>query len=431
MAVLRVRKVIRALPGPAAGTASNSPVVRPNFAIELLREENGFSQIRAVAPGGLVIEGWVPSGELVEKTVAPTSEEIDIPAFAELVLVAARQFETSAEYLLATAWHESRIKNVRNSSSGASGPFQFLPTTWAGQIDKVGSAFGITLADIDRWESQPIVAAAFTRENMDGLMGIGALEGRLPTGAELYLAHFLGLPAARKVLAAPRAETIDRPLLDLYQNRPDRDVYVRDKIIGAHPKLLVVEGGGAKPIESVLTTLADVLNTAYAEVIRHIPMPAVAGAGEAEPAWMSVARAELAKGVAEDMTRSNSNPEVEKYYAATRLGGAHTDDVPWCAAFVSYCMENSGDERVRAANKHSARAADWLSWGEPLEAPVAGCVAVFEPSSPRTSGHVGFITGADAGTVTLLGGNQGSASGPDRVCEVKRSALKVRGYRML
>lgn len=273
---LRVRRNIRPLREPRADSEAVEAQIRITFAIELMREEGQFSLVRAVAPGGLVVEGWIESAHLVEREIAASDgEAIDIPTFAELVIIAARRFQTASEYLLAISWIESNIRNKINNNTGAAGPFQFLTTTWAGLVDKLGSAITITLADINNWKQQPWMAAAFARENMDGLMSLGALGGRLPTAAELYLAHLLGLPAAKVVLSAPRAESIELPLLEFYKSRSDAEIYVRDTVIGGNPDLLM-SGGAVKTVEAVLATMADKLDDAFAQVVAKLPEPAAA-----------------------------------------------------------------------------------------------------------------------------------------------------------
>src|SRR4051812_20413621 len=101
MMALRTRRNVRPFKQPHTDAESVGAQIRTNFAIELLGEQDGFSQVRAVAPGGLVVEGWLANADLVDREVPVTSDgEIDIPLFAELVMNAARMFETSTEYLL-------------------------------------------------------------------------------------------------------------------------------------------------------------------------------------------------------------------------------------------------------------------------------------------------------------------------------------------
>jgi len=55
----------------------------------------------------------------------------------------------------------------------------------------------------------------------------------------------------------------------------------------------------------------------------------------------------------------------------------------------------------------SALARSWLDWGESLDEPVPGCIAVLSREDPGGwKGHVGFFLRADAEYVYLWGGNQ-------------------------
>ena len=73
----------------------------------------------------------------------------------------------------------------------------------------------------------------------------------------------------------------------------------------------------------------------------------------------------------------------------------------------------------------SALARSWLDWGEPLEAPLPGCIAVLWRDDPTNwKGHVGFWLREDAAEVHLLGGNQLEA-----VREHTYPRLCVLGYR--
>jgi len=129
--------------------------------------------------------------------------------------------------------------------------------------------------------------------------------------------------------------------------------------------------------------------------------------------------------IAEDKIPGHSNPEIDKFFTATSMGAAH-EDTAWCGAFVSWCMANSGNAKVVADNRRSARAADWRSWGAPLGKPSIGAVAVLRPLVPKSSGHVGFVNGEDGGRVVLLGGNQ-----HDQLCEAKFNKADVVQYRWL
>ena len=77
----------------------------------------------------------------------------------------------------------------------AAGAYQFIDSTWKGMCRKYGLNYTLN----DRFDLQKAthVMQLFTEENRRGLRG---LLKREPTHGELYLAHFLGLGGALKVL---------------------------------------------------------------------------------------------------------------------------------------------------------------------------------------------------------------------------------------
>src|SRR5262249_10675682 len=124
------------------------------------------------------------------------------------------------------------------------------------------------------------------------------------------------------------------------------------------------------------------------------------GEPDGEPPWLTKAREQLAMNIEQGTPSKPSNPEIEKYFSATTHGPAK-DDVAWCAAFVAWCMANCGNAKVITANRKSARAADWLTWGFSVGKPTTGAVAVLHPQSSDSSGHVGFVTGEGTGSIRL------------------------------
>jgi len=112
--------------------------------------------------------------------------------------------------------------------------------------------------------------------------------------------------------------------------------------------------------------------------------------------WMPIARGEL--GIHEGV---NSERITEYFEDATDLG-PQPDSVPWCSAFVNFCVQKSGQRGTR-----SARARSWENWGEDAGDFVPGCIVVLPRGGDPSQGHVGFFAGfEDQGNVRLLGGNQ-------------------------
>ncbi len=119
------------------------------------------------------------------------------------------------------------------------------------------------------------------------------------------------------------------------------------------------------------------------------------------PLWIKFALDEL--GVKEKRGKIASNPRVEQYHDTVGLPWAK-DDVPWCGAFVGFCMLKAGYK----IPKDAARALSWKSWGKSAGKPVFGAIAV---KKRRGGGHVTFVVGRDGDILYCLGGNQ-----HDEVC---------------
>jgi len=137
---------------------------------------------------------------------------------------AASSSRTSFEYLLTTAKMESDFNPTAGAStSSAHGLFQFIDQTWLATVKEAGSQFGYgnyadmitkssdgTYAVADPAARQAIMtlrddptvasamAAALTQSNSFQLTG---LIGRRPTDSELYMAHFMGVGGAARLIA--------------------------------------------------------------------------------------------------------------------------------------------------------------------------------------------------------------------------------------
>lgn len=120
--------------------------------------------------------------------------------------------------------------------------------------------------------------------------------------------------------------------------------------------------------------------------------------------WMAYAIAEL--GVTEAAGAAN-NPRVVKYLKTV---GYSDDSVPWCSAFVNWCMQQA---KYKGTDKPNARS--WLNWvgALPMASPQLGAVTIF---TREGGGHVGFYVNTEGDDILVLGGNQ------------KGDAVNVRPY---
>ena len=129
-----------------------------------------------------------------------------------------------------------------------------------------------------------------------------------------------------------------------------------------------------------------------------------------EPAWLTVAREEEARGI-EEVPGPDHHPRILEYHDTTALD-ATTDEVPWCSSFVNWCIKNCG---LSLPGTQSARARSWLKWGTNLLIPAMGCIVVMKrggqaqpgPEVIKASGHVGFfVDQPNKLKIRVLGGNQ-------------------------
>lgn len=130
---------------------------------------------------------------------------------------------TSFQYLLATAKMESNFDpGAKATTSSARGLFQFIDQTWLGTVKEAGPALGyaryaeaITRSPSGRYSvsdpamrqaildlrNDPVanaeMAGVLTHSNSFKLVG---RIGRRPTDAELYMAHFMGVGGAAKLI---------------------------------------------------------------------------------------------------------------------------------------------------------------------------------------------------------------------------------------
>lgn len=118
-----------------------------------------------------------------------------------------------------------------------------------------------------------------------------------------------------------------------------------------------------------------------------------------EPRWVTFARTLLGT---KEFPGAANNPVIVAMHKAT-TGKNLDDSVPWCASFVSYCLE-----KVSLESSNNPMARSYSRWGVPVKGePPVGAIVVLSSTRGPTSGHVGFCVGVDSASVHLLGGNQG------------------------
>jgi uncharacterized protein (TIGR02594 family) len=149
----------------------------------------------------------------------------------------------------------------------------------------------------------------------------------------------------------------------------------------------------------------------FLRLIKNEPTIAIFTPKES-PSWYTIALQEI--GVTEIVGECN-NPKIIEYGSVTTLKPT-TDEIPWCADFICWCIEKAGLWSTK-----SSWARDYLTWGIHVETPKLGCIAIF---SRGDSGHVGFYVKETETDILVLGGNQGN-----KVCMQWYPKAHLLGYR--
>jgi hypothetical protein len=171
--------------------------------------------------------------------------------------------------LLATiASKESSLNpSARAGTSSATGLFQFVDRTWLDTIGEHGAKHGINTAGMTREQ----ILAMRTDPRVSALMGAELLKanqaGVGSTPAASYLAHFLGLGGARKVLGADPTTPIEQ-LLSAEQIKANSSIFATVRTAGdlqgwAHKSMLNRSSGAlalpATSLEAMLSAKPQAL----------------------------------------------------------------------------------------------------------------------------------------------------------------------------
>jgi len=123
------------------------------------------------------------------------------------------------------------------------------------------------------------------------------------------------------------------------------------------------------------------------------------------PLWLKIAFQELNSFIAEE-PGDEDNPRIIEYLSRVFPDNQYLhDSVPWCSAFIEFCLQESGIIGTRSASARS-----WASWEEEDPEGLPGSIAVFWREDPDSwKGHVGFLICKDDQSLFILGGNQNNA----------------------
>lgn len=117
--------------------------------------------------------------------------------------------------------------------------------------------------------------------------------------------------------------------------------------------------------------------------------------------------------------RGGENNVILRYFSDIGFPEIKEDEVPWCSAFVNWCVMKAG---LPITKNLAARS--WLGWGKKVMVPEIGDIAVFKRGTLGWQGHVGFYVKNDGFYVWVLGGNQS-----DEVRISKYPGTELLGYR--
>lgn len=160
----------------------------------------------------------------VDSTTIGSGLESARAQIAGAIKNAASATGASFEYLISAAKIESNLNpKAQASTSSARGLYQFIEQTWLGTVKEAGNAFGYgkyadaitksgsgrysvadsgTREEILKLRDDPALNAAMagvlTQSNSFKLTG---MIGRRPTDSELYMAHFMGVSGASKLIS--------------------------------------------------------------------------------------------------------------------------------------------------------------------------------------------------------------------------------------
>ena len=387
--------------------------------IEGAADTGGFvkTRIDSVAVG----DGFISILALADRPTLPQPIPDDlVGVFIALVTRMARDLATDRDYLLAVAYAATNnLKALGGAADARLGPFQYTEKEWKDAIT-AGPAReqGFAADDRYRWSSQAEVAARLTA---DAAKRFKDALGRSPKFAELYFSQLLGDTAFDLLKGDPNAKC---------------SVVIKDPPAGSFAAELAA---GVDTIASALDKLKQRLLAAYlvarVEIDKQPPeirfFRPGEGANAGEPPWVTVARAEMARGVSETPENKNSD-DIKVYLRTTNLpdlDGA----TPWCGAFLAFCMKTCGLKDVADLIKPGAAAVSWweTNWGQPVAPPYPVGTVVILNNAAGAAGHVGLIVGTDATSIQVLGGNQGGHGGPDKVSIVPFPLSAIRATRIM
>lgn len=123
-----------------------------------------------------------------------------------------------------------------------------------------------------------------------------------------------------------------------------------------------------------------------------------------------------------EVSGKGDNPSIIGYWKHTHIGLPKlSDEIPWCAVFVNFCLEEAGKDGTGVATAES-----YTRWGNKIIKPMLGDVVLLTNRADRKINHVGFYIDRSPSIIYVLGGNQ-----RDSVCMAGFNERAVVEYRTL
>jgi hypothetical protein len=302
----------------------------------------------------------------------------------------------SFQYLLATAKMESDFNPTAGAStSSAHGLYQFIDQTWLGTVKEAGAQLGYSqhadaitksssgtysVSDptartaIMKLRDDPVVASAMagilTQSNSFNLTG---KIGRRPTDAELYMAHFMGVGGAAKLIS--NAE--DNPQASGARLFPNA--------AAANRSIFYDGTGRARSVSDVYSVLTSRYTAAANSQATRSAIAAVGGA----PPTTTLASAGRAAPPIDNATFLQSFPDTRAAAPVTTASASTaTNSAPTDPSFRSLFQFGERAQPVSPAVREL--------WGNPSSlTSVASATPVASASSSTSTPTVGVPHGLD------------------------------------
>ena len=326
----------------------------------------------------------------------------------------------SFEYLVATAKMESDFNPTAGAStSSAHGLYQFIDQTWLGTVKEAGAALGYgqyadaiskssagsySVSDptarsaIMKLRDDPVVASAMagilTQSNSFNLTG---KIGRRPNDAELYMAHFMGVAGAAKLIT--NAE--DNPKASGAQLFPNA--------AAANRSIFYDSTGRARSVSDVYSVLTSRYTAAANSQASRSAIAAVGGA----PTTTAVASAAQTAPF-ENASFLQSFPDTRAAAPITVASASTSDIAPADPSFRSLFQPVSSTVRKLWGNSGSLTS-DMPTPSAPVAATTqvasATPVAATSPVATATASSVPYSAARTSQGLDLFSDRNGTFSG--------------------